>query len=107
MGMSCFDTPSVMGWRRVPEPPARMMPFMPRQHTIGPRLERPRGSGSPGRGGFAYPARVSVARDTARERVLRIVRGPFGVRRGQPLPYGAAARRDGVNFSVFSKHATE
>jgi isoamylase len=28
------------------------------------------------------------------------------VRRGHPLPYGAAARRDGVNFSVFSSHAT-
>jgi isoamylase len=60
-----------------------------------------------GGGAFAYAARVSEARDTAREHLLRIVRGPFGVRRGQPLPYGAAARRDGVNFSVFSKHATE
>ena len=35
-----------------------------------------------------------------------MVRGDFGIRRGHPLPYGAAARRDGVNFSVFSKHAT-
>jgi glycogen operon protein len=40
------------------------------------------------------------------DRLLRAVRGDFGVRRGHPLPYGAAARRDGVNFSVFSRHAT-
>jgi hypothetical protein len=26
--MSCFDTASVSGCRRVPEPPARMMPFI-------------------------------------------------------------------------------
>jgi len=41
-----------------------------------------------------------------RDRLLRAVTGEFGIRRGHPLPYGAAARRDGVNFSVFSKHAT-
>jgi glycogen operon protein len=55
---------------------------------------------------FAYPAAVSDAVDTARERLFRIVSGEFRVRRGHPLPYGAAARRDGVNFSVFSRHAT-
>jgi isoamylase len=32
--------------------------------------------------------------------------GLLALRRGHPLPYGASARRDGVNFSVFSKHAT-
>jgi isoamylase len=37
---------------------------------------------------------------------MRAVRGEFGVRRGHPLPYGAVARRDGVNFSIFSHHAT-
>ena len=42
-----------------------------------------------------------------RDRLLRVVRGEFAVRRGHPLPYGATARREGVNFSVFSKHATE
>jgi isoamylase len=40
------------------------------------------------------------------ERLLRAVPGEFRVRRGQPLPYGAAARRNGVNFSVFSRQAT-
>ena len=49
---------------------------------------------------------VSDAVETARDRLFRIVSGEFRVRRGHPLPYGAAARRDGVNFSVFSKHAT-
>ena len=44
--------------------------------------------------------------ETARERLFRIVNGEFRVRRGLPLPYGASARRDGVNFSVFSRHAT-
>jgi hypothetical protein len=28
MGRSCFDIVFVMGYRRVPEPPARMIPFM-------------------------------------------------------------------------------
>jgi glycogen operon protein len=32
--------------------------------------------------------------------------GLFGLRRGHPLPYGASVRREGLNFSVFSKHAT-
>jgi glycogen operon protein len=45
--------------------------------------------------------------ESPRDRLLRIVRGEFSVRRGHPLPYGAAARREGVNFSVFSRHATE
>ncbi len=49
---------------------------------------------------------MSDAQETARDRLLRIVSGEFRVRRGHPLPYGAAARRDGVNFSVFSRHAT-
>ena len=49
---------------------------------------------------------MDEARQDARDRLLRIVRGVFGVRRGHPLPYGATARRDGVNFAVFSKHAT-
>ncbi len=50
---------------------------------------------------------MSESTAAARDRLLRIVQGQFGVRRGHPLPYGATARREGVNFSVFSKHATE
>jgi glycogen operon protein len=49
---------------------------------------------------------VSEAVETARDRLFRIVRGDFRVRRGHPLPYGAVARREGVNFSVFSRHAS-
>jgi isoamylase len=49
---------------------------------------------------------MNQALDSARDRLLRIVQGDFRVRRGHPLPYGAAARRQGVNFAVFSKHAT-
>ena len=49
---------------------------------------------------------VSDAVEGARDRLLRIVKGKFRVRRGHPLPYGASARREGVNFSVFSRHAT-
>jgi glycogen operon protein len=45
--------------------------------------------------------------EDARDRLFRIVRGDFAVRRGHPLPYGASVRRDGVNFSVFSRHATQ
>jgi isoamylase len=49
---------------------------------------------------------VSQTTEAARERLFRVVRGEFSVRRGHPLPYGAAVRRDGVNFAVFSRHAT-
>jgi isoamylase len=44
---------------------------------------------------------------TAGDRLLRLVRGDFGVRRGHPLPLGSTVRRDGVNFAVFSRHATD
>jgi isoamylase len=56
---------------------------------------------------LAYAARVTASVENARDRLLRIVRGEFGVRRGHPLPYGASARREGVNFSVYSRHASE
>jgi len=50
---------------------------------------------------------VNETRDESRERLLKVVRGEFGVRRGHPLPYGATPRREGVNFAVFSRHASE
>jgi glycogen operon protein len=31
---------------------------------------------------------------------------PYAVERGHPLPPGATVHRDGVNFSIFSRHAT-
>jgi glycogen operon protein len=44
---------------------------------------------------------------SAGDRLRRLVRGDFGVRRGHPLPLGTTLRRDGVNFAVFSRHATD
>src|SRR5260221_3961851 len=49
---------------------------------------------------------ASADRPRAQERLMRAISGEFGVRRGHPLPYGAVARREGVNFSIFSYHAT-
>jgi isoamylase len=43
---------------------------------------------------------------TERDRLLSLVRGDFEVARGHPLPLGAHVRRGGINFSVFSAHAT-
>jgi isoamylase len=74
-----------------------MIPFMAGQHTTGAFPAMP---------GFAYAAAVGEATDRARDRLFRLVPGELRVRRGHPLPYGAGARRDGVNFSVFSRHAT-
>ena len=42
----------------------------------------------------------------AQQRLMRVVSGEFSLRRGHPLPYGAAVKRDGINFSVYSRHAT-
>src|SRR5262249_39113110 len=53
-----------------------------------------------------YPLAVPSDREQARKRLLRILGPDFAVTRGHPLPYGVSVRRDGVNFSVFSKHAT-
>jgi len=49
---------------------------------------------------------VSEGTEAARDRLFRVFRGDFRVRRGHPLPYGAAVRRGGVNFAIFSRHAT-
>jgi isoamylase len=41
-----------------------------------------------------------------REKLLSMVTTQFEVSRGSPLPFGATVLRGGINFSVFSKHAT-
>src|SRR5690554_4080161 len=50
-GKSCLEVPSVMGYRRVPEPPARIIPF------IDLLLTAPAGSCHPARAGTipGYP----------------------------------------------------
>lgn len=41
-----------------------------------------------------------------RQKLLSMVTTQFEFGRGSPLPYGATVLRGGINFSVFSKHAT-
>jgi isoamylase len=43
----------------------------------------------------------------AGEKLLRLVKGEFSVRRGHPLPIGVTPRREGMNFSVFSRQASD
>jgi glycogen operon protein len=44
---------------------------------------------------------------TGRPGLLRLIRGGFEIRHGHPLPLGATLQRGGINFAVFSRHATE
>ena len=39
--------------------------------------------------------------------ILDVVTERFEFTRGQPLPMGVTSVRGGINFSVFSKHATD
>lgn len=41
-----------------------------------------------------------------REKLLSMVTTQFEFSRGSPLPFGATTLRGGINFSIFSKHAT-
>ena len=41
-----------------------------------------------------------------RQKLLSMVTTQFEFSRGSPLPFGATVRRGGINFSIFSKHAT-
>jgi isoamylase len=41
-----------------------------------------------------------------RQKLLSMVTTQFEFSRGSPLPFGATVLRGGINFSVFSKHAT-
>jgi isoamylase len=43
----------------------------------------------------------------SRQHLLDAVTGDFAVLRGHPLPFGATLISAGVNFSVFSRHATQ
>jgi isoamylase len=39
--------------------------------------------------------------------LLRLIKDGFEIRHGHPLPLGATLQRGGINFAVFSRHATE
>jgi isoamylase len=39
--------------------------------------------------------------------LLAVVTGDFSFDRGHPLPFGATVERGGINFSLFSSHATD
>jgi glycogen operon protein len=43
---------------------------------------------------------------TARLELLSMLTPDFEINRGSPIPFGASVRRGGVNFAIFSKHAT-
>jgi len=43
---------------------------------------------------------------TARLELLAMLSDDFEIKRGSPIPFGASVRRGGVNFAIFSKHAT-
>src|SRR5512139_1572403 len=42
-----------------------------------------------------------------RDRLLRAVGDDFALLRGHPLPFGATRLPGGINFAVFSRHATQ
>jgi isoamylase len=50
---------------------------------------------------------ASKKQDKSKKSILDVVNDQFEIARGQPLPLGATSVRGGINFSVFSKHATE
>jgi glycogen operon protein len=54
----------------------------------------------------AKPERVSRPRNVHAQRLLSLIDPGFRISRGSPLPFGATMSRSGINFSVFSKHAT-
>jgi isoamylase len=53
------------------------------------------------------PVKKSKKSYKSNKSILDLVNDQFEITRGQPLPLGATSVRGGINFSVFSKHATE
>ena len=44
--------------------------------------------------------------NNARQELLSMLSSNFQINRGSPIPFGASVHRRGLNFAVFSKHAT-
>jgi isoamylase len=51
--------------------------------------------------------RVSNGRLDHIQKLLSIVEPGFRITRGSPLPFGVTVLRNGINFSIFSRHATD
>ena len=47
-----------------------------------------------------------MARDK-REQLLEVIQPSFKISRGLPLPFGPSTTREGINFAVFSRNATQ
>ena len=75
-----------------------MAPLLSQSHD--PRHDR--GSGSCG---STKPTAI-LSMSSHRKKLLSMVTTQFDFSRGSPLPFGATVLRGGINFSVFSKHAT-
>lgn len=51
------------------------------------------------------PTEVSKNKKT-KEGLLSIIHGNFSILRGKPIPLGASLERGGINFAIFSRHAS-
>jgi len=49
---------------------------------------------------------IGAIGDSHRDRLMRLITPDFAILRGRPLPLGSSVWRGGINFSVFSRHAT-
>jgi len=49
---------------------------------------------------------MGTADEVVRTTLVEAIRGEFASEMGFPMPFGAALRRHGINFAVFSQHAT-
>jgi isoamylase len=48
-----------------------------------------------------------VSTKSPKEKLMELIGADFGVYHGSPMPFGATATRSGINFSLYSKLATE
>src|SRR5580704_10998420 len=64
------------------------------------------------RSGGSSPLQTTVVKSSlssdrgTSDRFLELIDVSFALSRGRALPLGATQERDGINFSVFSQHAT-
>ena len=51
-------------------------------------------------------ASTALGGDVVTDKSKHAIKGNFATEMGSPLPFGAALRRHGINFAIFSQHAT-